>query len=71
MREKLIEIFKYAFLSVAAFLSIFPFIWMLIGATNTSTDITKGKLSFGSELMNNINKLLEVVDVPTVFFNSL
>ncbi len=56
---KLGRVFKYIFLSVAAFLSIFPFIWMIIGATNTATDITKGKLTFGSELINNFKLLNE------------
>ena len=34
----------YAFLSMMAFLSLFPFVWMMIGATNENTDIVKGKL---------------------------
>lgn len=50
--------FKYAFLSVAAFISVFPFFWMIIGATNKSVDITRGKLTIGSNLMTNINNLL-------------
>lgn len=71
MSKWLSGIFKYTFLGVASFLSLFPFVWMLIGATNTSTDITKGKITFGSELMNNITKLFELVDVRLVFYNSM
>lgn len=62
--------FKYIFLSIAAFVSIFPFVWMLIGATNTATNITLGKITPGGELVNNFSKLLEMVDLPNVLFNS-
>ena len=50
--------FKYVFLSLVAFISIFPFFWMIIGATNKSVDVTRGKLTIGSNLMTNINNLL-------------
>lgn len=71
MKKLLKSILTYGFLGIAAFVSIFPFIWMLIGATNTTTDITKGKMTFGAELINNIQKLIEVVDLPQVFYNSV
>ena len=61
----------YSFLSVAAFLSIFPFFWMLIGMTNTSTEITKGTMVFGSEFMNNLDKLIKIVNLPQIFYNSV
>ena len=60
----------YAFLSMMAFLSLFPFVWMMIGATNENTDIVKGKLSFGSAFLDNYAKLAELVDVGQIFFNS-
>lgn len=49
---------KYVILSVAAFVSIFPFFWMIVSSTNASVDVTRGKLTFGSEFMNNLNNLL-------------
>ena len=52
------NIAKYGILSVAAFVSIFPFFWMIVSATNKSVDVTRGKLTFGSEFMNNLNNLL-------------
>lgn len=61
---------QYVFLGIAAFLSVFPFIWMVIGATNTSIDIISGKTSFGSALAQNIATFLEQVDVPLVMWNS-
>ena len=33
----------YLLLSIAAFVSVFPFYWMIVGATNTSIDIVRGK----------------------------
>ncbi len=60
----------YTVLSAAAFASIFPFYWMLVGATNTSADIVKGKSTFGTALMANIQNLLQQVDLGQVFLNS-
>lgn len=71
MNKWLSNILKYGFLSLASFVSLFPFAWMIIGATNTSTDITKGKMTFGTELINNVVKLTEVVNIQRVFYNSL
>ena len=60
----------YVFLSVAAFLSVFPFLWMALGATNKSTDIVTGKLSVGSNLLVNFQNLLAQVDLWRIFGNS-
>eukprot|EP01031_Cornospumella_fuschlensis_P000135 gene135-158_t len=38
----------YLFLGVMAFVSLFPFAWMVISATNASVDVTKGKFTLGS-----------------------
>ncbi|MFK4259764.1 carbohydrate ABC transporter permease [Agrobacterium tumefaciens] len=64
------EILRYTFLGIAAFLSLFPFLWMLISATNTSIDILGGKMSFGDALSANIRSFFTQVDVPLVFWNS-
>jgi lactose/L-arabinose transport system permease protein len=58
MTKKFNLVFKYIFLSVAAFVSIFPFFWMIISATNKSVDVTRGKLSVGSNFMENLKNLL-------------
>lgn len=60
----------YAFLSLAAFLSVFPFLWMAIGATNKSTDIVTGKMMIGSNLVVNFQNLLAQVDLLRIFGNS-
>lgn len=60
----------YLFLSAAAFISVFPFIWMALGATNKSTDIVTGRLSLGSNLLVNLQNLMAQVDLVRVFGNS-
>lgn len=60
----------YAFLGLMAFVSVFPFFWMLVGMTNTSGDIIKGKSSFGSALSANFQSLIATTDLPLVLFNS-
>ncbi len=59
-----------AALWLAAFISVFPFYWMVVGATNTALDVTGGKITFGTNLIPNITKFFELVDVPRIFFNS-
>ena len=61
---------QYLFLGVMAFLSIFPFIWMMISATNTSVEIMGGKVSLGSAFATNVTNFFTLVDVPLVFWNS-
>ena len=61
---------QYAFLGLAAFLSIFPFFWMLISASNTSIDLIGGKSSLGDAFATNVTNFFTQVDVPLVFWNS-
>ncbi|MEO6012618.1 MAG: carbohydrate ABC transporter permease [Devosia sp.] len=62
--------FVYLGLSIAAFISVFPFYWMIVGTTNRSADIVTGKATFGNELFNNIATFFATVDAPRVFWNS-
>lgn len=68
--RKLEYLFKNVFLMLVSFVSIFPFYWMLVGATNDSKDITMGKLTFGTSLMKNINNAFAKADLWNAFFNS-
>ena len=43
--DKFKRMFTYLFLIIAALISIFPFIWMIISATNKSVDVTKGTIA--------------------------
>ena len=68
--DKWKRVFIYIFLSVAAFISIFPFLWMIISATNKSADVTKGRLLPGSHLVENITNLFSSVDIVPALLNS-
>nr|WP_307998827.1 carbohydrate ABC transporter permease [uncultured Merdimonas sp.] len=61
---------QYLFLTIMAVISVFPFLWMIISATNSSMDIILGKMSFGGELMNNIKNLLGAGDLLNCLKNS-
>ena len=73
-RRKLIQNLKlipnYIFLIISSFLSIFPFLWMIIGATNKAVDITQGKLTPGTEFVNNFINLNKTINLLRVFFNT-
>jgi lactose/L-arabinose transport system permease protein len=61
---------SYGFLGVMSFLSVFPFYWMVSGSTNTSSDILKGRISFGAALSENLAKFFTQVNAPLIFWNS-
>lgn len=56
-------------LILAVLVSIFPFVWTIVMATNTTEDIYKSppKLTFGSHLLENIRNVLNTID----FFGSM
>ncbi|WP_297110019.1 carbohydrate ABC transporter permease [uncultured Devosia sp.] len=60
----------YLALSLVSFISVFPFFWMIIGATNTSADVNLGKMSFGTALFDNIAHFFSLFDVPRVLLNT-
>ncbi|MBW4840297.1 MAG: carbohydrate ABC transporter permease [Paenibacillaceae bacterium] len=65
------RISMYVFLAVAAFVSIFPFLWIIVSSTNPSVDVTRGKLLPGSYFMVNLRSLLNSVDMLNALKNSL
>jgi lactose/L-arabinose transport system permease protein len=70
LAHKLRNAATYVFLGLMAFLSLFPFAWMVIGATNTNLDVTKGKITFGDALLPNYAKFAQLFDVGQIFLNS-
>ncbi len=62
--------FVYGFLGLMAFLSVFPLIWMIVGATNATADIVKGRFGLGDSLLANAAALFAQVDVLQVMGNS-
>lgn len=61
---------KNLFLIIVSLISIFPFYWMIAGATNESKDITMGKLTFGTSLIKNIKNAFAHADLLRAFLNS-
>lgn len=70
MNGRLHRIMVYTLLSIAAFVSVFPFLWLIVGATNISPDILSGKATPGHALFDNIVKLTQEVDLVQLFYNS-
>lgn len=52
-----LSVLKYIFLTLAAVISIFPFVWMMISATNTAAEVNVGKLAPGGHLLTNLSNL--------------
>lgn len=48
----------YIFLIIVFFLSVFPLLWMISAATNTSLDVARGKIMFGSYALENFKNLI-------------
>lgn len=72
MSNKVKTIFKYIFLSLAAFISVFPFLFMLLGVTNKSIDISSGNLKLGGEFLTNLSNLFSNdLNFQRAFMNSL
>ncbi len=65
--------FCYCVLSIAAFLSMFPFYFMFVSGTNTNADILAfpPKITPGGNLAANLETLMTKVDLPTTIANSL
>ena len=59
MGKKVGNIVRYVFLGILSAVSIFPFYWMVMAATNKSVDVTKGTLTPGSYLLENLKSVLE------------
>ena len=59
----------HAILTVAVLISVFPFVWTIIMATNTTTDIYHNPPKFtpGSHLLENVGNVLANID----FFGSM
>ena len=51
------SILRYIFLILLSMISVFPFVWMVVCATNTTVDVNRGAMSFGSNLFTNLQNL--------------
>ncbi|MHC1748129.1 MAG: carbohydrate ABC transporter permease [Cellulosilyticaceae bacterium] len=61
----------YIFLTFVSLVSVFPFLWMIIGATNQSVDVTKGKLTFGIYFFENVKTLFQSTNIARAILNSV
>ena len=57
IQRKLIP--SYIFLIIVSFFSVFPIYWMLTATTNSSYEISTGKIWFGSAFAKNLKSLLD------------
>ncbi|WGT48031.1 carbohydrate ABC transporter permease [Tessaracoccus lacteus] len=55
----------YAFLTVFSIFSLFPLYFMVVGATNTSTDVLASRLLPGANLVQNFQDLVAAADVAS------
>lgn len=60
----------YIILTIVSLASVFPFLWMIVSATNKSVDVTKGRLLPGNNLGANFTKLLDTVELVPALINS-
>jgi cellobiose transport system permease protein len=60
-------------LLIGVAVSVFPFYWLTVMATNTTSDIYRfpPKLTFGGELLNNIGNVISHIDFFGSFFNTV
>lgn len=49
---------SYIFLVIWCLFSVFPLYYMIAGATNTTVEVARGKLTFGANAMTNFQNLL-------------
>lgn len=72
-RFSIARFFVYAVLTVASFLSIFPFYWMFVMATNHNSVINKVPPAFlpGKELVTNFKNVLDSTNFFEAMGNSL
>jgi lactose/L-arabinose transport system permease protein len=68
---RLSKIVLYAFLVIVGFASVFPFYWMISGATNKSIEIVRGRMLPGLNLIENAKGLLAIIPIGLGFLNSL
>ena len=61
---------SYIFLTIVSLISVFPLYWMITAATNTSVDVARGKITFGTHAIENFQKLIAQQDLWGALGNS-
>ena len=60
----------YIFLASVSLISVFPFYWMIMAATNNYVDVSKGKLTFGTYAAENFRNLISQQPLGLAMKNS-
>ena len=60
----------YIFLAIVSLVSVFPFYWMIMAATNDYVDISRGKLTFGTAALENFRNLIDQQPLALAMKNS-
>lgn len=58
IKRKALSVLQYVILIVLSIISVFPFYWMIVAATNKSVDVSKGTLMIGGYLAENFKSLM-------------
>ncbi len=66
----LLSALRYLFLIIVSFICVFPFLWMIFGATMDHPDIIAGEMKIGSFLIDNLSTLFEQSQFGRAFLNS-
>ncbi len=61
----------YIFLIIVSFFSVFPLYWMVTAATNLSVDVSRGKIWFGTHMIENFTNLVNSSNLWGSFGNSV
>lgn len=64
------KVITYIFLIMMSIIFAFPFYFLIVSATNTSVDITSGRMLPGSAIIDNWKSLIERTDLLSAFKNS-
>lgn len=70
-KKNILSCLKYIVLIIGSIVSIFPFYWMFVGATNSSNQIAQGTLRFGGYLWTNLSNLFATYDIGRIMWNSV
>ena len=68
IQRKLIP--SYIFLVIVSLISVFPLYWMFTAATNTTVEVARGKIWFGTNLMENYKNLIAQQNLWQSMWNS-
>ncbi len=60
----------YVFLILVSIISVFPLLWMISAATNTSLDVARGKIMFGTYALENFKNLISSQNLAGAMKNS-